>query len=473
VWSNTAAVREATFLSAGHIELAHWLHGATAPEYSTFLPGAPVIYPPIGAAADGLGGLPAARILSLIFILGATLALWGAASRLFGRRAGVCAAALFAVLAPVLQLGALATPDALALCLLAASVWCVVSARDHDDSALLLVAGTVLLVVANVTLYPTVIFDPSVVALAGLAVASRRGVKPAVARAGYLAAGVLGLISALLALGGPLYLVGVVNTAVARAPGGPVLPALAAAWRWAGLAWVIAAAAVALCAWRGRGRVQVMTLAVLAASGVLPVLFQAGSPSTVSFFGQVGFGAWFAAAAAGYAVTQLPQLGRRKSLHLALAGLALMAVALPAGLMGRAQAAETFSGWPDSTRMVAQLRTLTAAHPGHYLAEGYSVPAYYLARTIPWQRWSGTWYFSYRPPGATRPLTGLAAYQAAIHDHYFALIMLSSGESGLTDAYIKDDIGRAHGYQKIRGVSFSGVYYTIWAYQPGSPGGDG
>jgi hypothetical protein len=265
----------------------------------------------------------------------------------------------------------------------------------------------------------------------------------------------------------------VVNTAVARAPGGPVLPALAAAWRWAGLAWVIAAAAVALCAWRGRGRVQVMTLAVLAASGVLPVLFQAGSPTTVSFFGQVGFGAWFAAAAAGYAVTQLPQLGRRKSLHLALAGLALMAVALPAGLMGRAQAAETFSGWPDSTRMVAQLRTLTAAHPGHYLAEGYSVPAYYLARTIPWQRWSGTWYFSYRPPGATRPLTGLAAYQAAIHDHYFALIMLSSGESGLTDAYIKDDIGRAHGYQKIRGVSFSGVYYTIWAYQPGSPGGDG
>jgi len=470
VWSNTAAVREATFLSAGHIEIAHWLHGATAPEYAAFLSGAPVIYPPIGAAADGLGGLPAARILSLIFMLGATLSLWGTASRLFGRRAGVCAAALFAVLAPVLQLGALATPDALALFLLAASVWCVVSARDRDDSALLLVAGTVLLVAANATLYPTVIFDPSVVALAGLAAAARRGVKPAVARAGYIAAGVIGLISVLLALGGPLYLVGVVNTAVTRAPGGPVLPALAKAWGWAGLVWVIAAAAVALCAWRGRDRVQVMTLAVLAASGVLPVLFQAGTHATVSFSGQVGFGAWFAAAAAGCAVTQLPQLGRRKSLHLALAGLALVAVALPAGLMGRAQAAETFSEWPDSAPMVGALSYLTTVHPGHYLAEGYSVPAYYLASTIPWQRWSGTWYFSYRRP-ETGPLVGPAAYQAAIHYHYFSLIMLNSGDNSAADRYITAAIELTRGYSIVARLHYPGGWYTIWAYEPGSPHG--
>jgi 4-amino-4-deoxy-L-arabinose transferase-like glycosyltransferase len=466
VWSNTAAVREATYLSAGHIELAHWLHGATAPEYAAFLSGAPVIYPPIGAAADGLGGLPAARILSLIFILGATLALWGTASRLFGRRAGVCAAALFAVLAPVLQLGALATPDALALCLLAASVWCVVSARDHDDSALLLVAGTVLLVAANATLYPTVVFDPSVVALAGLAAAARRGVKPAVARAGYVAAGVIGLISALLALGGPLYLVGVVNTAVAGAAGGrPVLPALAEAWGWAGLVWVIAGAAVVLCAWRGRDRVQVMTLAVLAGSGVLPVLLQAGIRATVSFSGQVGFGAWFAAAGAGCAVTLLPQPGRRKSLHLALAGLALMAVALPAGWVGRARATETFSGWPDAAPMVATLRPLIGDHPGHYLAAGYSVPAYYLAGTTSWQQWSGTRYFSYRS------LAGLAAYQAAIHDHYFSLIMLSSGDTDPTDDYIAADINLAHGYLKVARLPYPGGQYTIWAYDPGSPGG--
>jgi MFS family permease len=471
VWSNTAAVREAAYLLAGHIEIAHWLHGATAPEYATFLSGAPVIYPPTGAAADGLDGLAAARILSLFFMLGATLALWGTASRLFGRRAAVCAAVLFAVVAPTLQLGALATPDAMALFLLAASVWCVVSARDHDDSALLLVAGTVLLVAANATLYSTVIFDPSVTALAGLAAVARRGVKPAVARAGYVAAGVLGLISALLALGGPLYLVGVVSTAVARAPGSPVLPALGAAWGWAGLVWVIAAAAVVLCACRSRDRAQVMILAVLAVSGVLPTLIQADAHTTLSFSGHVGFGAWFAAAAAGYAVTQLPELGRRKSLHLALAGLALLAVALPAGLMGRAQAGETFRRWPNASPMVAELRSLTKARPGRYLAEGYNVPAYYLERATSWQRWSGTWYFSYRRPGWERPLIGLAAYHYAIHDHYFSLIVLDSSDTSVADGYISADISLAQGYRIIAKVPFPGGHYTIWAYEPGSSSG--
>ena len=471
VWSNTAAVREAAYLSAGHIEIAHWLHGTAAPEFATFLSGAPAIYPPLGAAADGLGGLADARILSLIFMLGATLALWGTASRLFGRRAAVCAAALFAVLAPTLQLGALATPDALALFLLAASVWCLVSARDHDDSAWLLVAGTVLLVAANATLYSTVIFDPSVVALAGLAAVARRGVKPAVARAGYVAAGVLGLISALLALGGPLYLVGVVSTAVTRAPGSPVLPALASAWAWAGLVWVIAAAAVVLCARRRRDRAQVMILAVLAASGVLPALIQAGAHTTLSFSGHVGFGAWFAAAAAGYVVTLLPQLGPRKSLHLALAGLALVAVALPAGLLGRAQAAESFQRWPNASRMVAELRSLTKVHPGHYLAEGYNVPVYYLARSSPWQRWSGTFYFSYRPPGWKRTLLGREAYHYAIQDHYFALIVLNSGDTSVADNYISADITLAPGYQPIDTVTYPGGHYTIWAYKPGGSSG--
>jgi hypothetical protein len=471
VWSNTAAVREATYLSAGHIEIAHWLHGTTAPEYAAFLSGAPAIYPPIGATADGLGGLAAARLLSLIFMLGATLLLWGTASRLFGRRAAVCAAALFAVLAPTLQLGALATPDALALLLLTASVWCVVSARDHDDSAWLLVAGTVLLVAANATLYSTVIFDPSVVALAGLAAVARRGVKPAVARAGYVAAGVLGLISALLALGGPLYLVGIVNTAVTRVPGSPVLPALAAAWGWAGLVWVIAAAAVVLCARRHGDRAQVMILAVLTASGVLPALIQAGAHTTLSFSGHVGFGAWFAAAAASYVVTQLPELGRRKSLHLALAGLALVAVALPAGLLGRAQAAETFQRWPNSSRMIAELRSLTKARPGHYLAEGYNVQVYYLARTTSWHRWSGTSYFTYRRPGWERPLVGLDAYHYAIQDHYFSLIVLNSSDTSPTDNYISADISLAQGYLPIATVRYSGGHYTIWAYEPGSSRG--
>jgi hypothetical protein len=48
VWSNTAFVNEAEYLSAGHAILAHWLHGTPVPGYSGYFSGAPVLYPPAG-----------------------------------------------------------------------------------------------------------------------------------------------------------------------------------------------------------------------------------------------------------------------------------------------------------------------------------------------------------------------------------------------------------------------------------------
>ena len=107
-WSNTASQNEATALWAGHLIWSHWLHGATVPPFQAYLPGAPVIYPPLGALADHLAGLAGARLLSLAMMLGVTVLLWSTAARLFGRRAAVFGAALFAILGPVLQLGVLA-----------------------------------------------------------------------------------------------------------------------------------------------------------------------------------------------------------------------------------------------------------------------------------------------------------------------------------------------------------------------------
>ncbi len=81
VWSNTAYGDEALYLWAGHLELAHWLHGTSCsplgrwpgrtPRISeVYFSGAPVIYPPLGALADAVGGLAGARILSMTFMLG-------------------------------------------------------------------------------------------------------------------------------------------------------------------------------------------------------------------------------------------------------------------------------------------------------------------------------------------------------------------------------------------------------------------
>ena len=84
VWSNTAFQDEGLYLRAGHLEWARWLHGTPIPDFPSYFSGAPVIYPPLGALADSVGGLAAARILSLCFMLGVTSLLWATAVRLYG-----------------------------------------------------------------------------------------------------------------------------------------------------------------------------------------------------------------------------------------------------------------------------------------------------------------------------------------------------------------------------------------------------
>ena len=473
IWSNTAFHDEAVYLSAGHVEIEGWLHGTSIPPYAAFFSGAPVIYPPIGAIANSVGGLVAARILSLLFMLGATSFLWSMTSKLFGKKAGVCAAALFAVLGPTLQVGGLATIDAMALFLLAASSWCVVAARDRDDSALLLVAGTVLLALSNATAYPTMLLDLSVFSLAGLSVAAKGGVKAAVARSGYVAAGAIGLISALLAIGGPLYLAGALNAIAPRAGGDQSsLLVLKNAWGSVWIIGLIAIAGLALCVLWRRSRVHLAILAILAISGVLIAFNQARIHSATSLSLYIDFGAWFVAAAAGYAIAQLSQIGRWRSLCCVVAVLILLSAVLPAGIRGFSQADEFFKEWPNSTRMTAELLSLTDAHPGNYLAEGDSIPAYYLESSVSWERWSDTAYFRYTPPGAHHSLNGPAAYQAAINRHYFALIILDFGETVQTDGEIISDMDQAGGYEVIRVVPSSVGQYTIWAYVGPQPSGD-
>ncbi len=59
VWSNTAYIDEADYLWVGRLEIAHWLHGTSWPSLYAYrtLPGSPVLYPPLGALANNIGGL--------------------------------------------------------------------------------------------------------------------------------------------------------------------------------------------------------------------------------------------------------------------------------------------------------------------------------------------------------------------------------------------------------------------------------
>jgi hypothetical protein len=276
IWSNTAFLDEATYLYVGHVELAHWLTGSSVPAYPTYLSGVPVIYPPLAALANDVGGLAAARILSLCFMLGGTSLLWGMTSRLADRRSAFFAAAIFAALGPTQYLGAFATYDAMALFLMTAAAWCVVAARDRADSTLLVLAGAALLALANATKYATGLFDPVIIGLAALSVAAKRGIKPGMGRAGYVAVTSTGILAILLAVGGPFYVTGVLSTTLARATGGssPLMVLIDAA-KWIGPACLLAALAVAMVALAHHDRFQLTTFALLAAAGLLAPVNQA------------------------------------------------------------------------------------------------------------------------------------------------------------------------------------------------------
>ena len=131
--SNTAFSDESLYLWAGRLEWSHWLHGSPLPTFATYFSGAPVIYPPLAALADSIGGLAAARLLSLCFMVGATLLLYSTTGRLFGRRAAACAAAVFVCLGPAQVLSAFATYDAMAIFLIALATWLAVRGRGGRD----------------------------------------------------------------------------------------------------------------------------------------------------------------------------------------------------------------------------------------------------------------------------------------------------------------------------------------------------
>ena len=218
VRADTAFQDEATYLWAGHLEWAHWLHGAPIPPFPTYFSGAPVIYPPLGALADSAGGLAGARVLSLVFMLGATVALWDAAGRLYGRRAAFFAAALFAVSGPALHLGAFATYDALSVLLVALAAWCVIRAGDRGEGTGWMVAAGAALAVANAAAYSSALFDLVVLALA-LLTACPAGRRLAARRCATLLIVVVVLVTAGLLIGGSDYLTGVEQTTLARVGG--------------------------------------------------------------------------------------------------------------------------------------------------------------------------------------------------------------------------------------------------------------
>lgn len=306
LWRTAPFTDEALYLSAGHQEWSHWLHHVPVPNYAASFSGAPVLYPPLAAAADTVGGVVLARGLSLALMAAVTCLVYLIGTRMFGRHTGYYAAALFAVTGLVIHYGAFATFDAFALFFLTCATWAAVRV---GEGRFLWIAGVVAsLAVANAAKYATLPFDlvpVGVIVLHGWAT-RHRPIVP-VLQGLLLAAAMAALDVGLLALGGESYMHGVAVTTVFRsihwqAPSS----AASVAWRAFALTGVLVVPgvlSVAVSVVR-RNPLPVTGLLVLfvAAALIVPV-DQARIHQITSLDKNLGFGLPFAALAAGYAVS--------------------------------------------------------------------------------------------------------------------------------------------------------------------------
>jgi 4-amino-4-deoxy-L-arabinose transferase-like glycosyltransferase len=481
VWNHTASTDEALYLWSGHLEWLHLLHVLPLPPFPTYFSGAPVVYPPLAALANAIGGLAAARILSLGFMLTATVLLWATTSRLFDRTAAFFATALWAVLGPTQFLGSYATYDAMSLCLLALAAWCAAHARRDRLMVRWLITAAAAITLANAAKYASILFDPVVAFVALLAVWPERSTSWAQRkRAAKHAALNLAIVLVIAAdldimamfLGGSWYQTGIDQTTFSRIPGvSSARIVLICSWIWVGVVIVAALVGVAVCITRDRRQPgRLLLLAVLAGAALLAPAEQARIDTLTSLDKHVDFGAWFAAIAAGYGISRLISFLRSPAARAIVCAGAAAALTLPA-LAGIAQADQLFGQYGNSSALVTMLRPLIKANRGRVLMDYGSVPEFYLG-VRDWQDWSST--SSLRLPSgrtASSPVgtTGNPAlYQEYIRRHYFSLVILAFGGQDSINRRIIATINETPAYHFAGETWYGSQKYGAWVYKPGS-----
>ncbi len=378
VWSNTAFGDEADYLLQGRLEWAHWLHGLPIPALNDS--GAPQIYPPIGALANAIGGLAGARILSLCFMLAATVLLYLVARRLFGFRAAIMGSALWALSEPALRL-AFATYDPLACLLVALSAWLAVQAGMRRRHAELVAASACVLALASITAFSFAIMIPVVAGVSFLVWREQAGLRLALwftfwltgATGFFVVAGMTLLHLWHDALGST---VGRVNGL-----GAGISAVASSAWSWDGLIFAVAIAGVALAFATEKSLNRKLLVLSLAVSGLIVPLYQAHIGTSWSLDKHMSACSWFLAMAAGYTFS-------RVNLKPAVAALAAVGALSYPAITGLWYARETFHLWPNESALIRDVRPVLGTGSLLTYSDGNSIPEYYLlSDPSDWPKW--------------------------------------------------------------------------------------
>jgi putative flippase GtrA/4-amino-4-deoxy-L-arabinose transferase-like glycosyltransferase len=478
IWRDTPFIDEATYLYAGSQELNHWMHGGRVEDFQTVFSGSPAVYPPIGALANAIGGLTAARLLSLVFMLGTTTLLYFTTGRLFGRQAALMSAVLFVALGVTQFLSVLATYDAMTLFLLALSSYLVIGRRINYDSLSAVAASVVIaptvLALANAAKYATALWDPIVIGLVLCApVVANRTWRYGLSMATRFSAVLSLLLATGLAIGKSKYIQGILYTTLNRSSqqvGMGQSPSLVLhdALVWVGLVVAIAVVGALLLFLSGaRARFAVPGILLVLAAVAAP-LNQARIGTSTSLQKHVVFGAWFGCILAGYALTRLLRYR-----PLILAGATALLIGLSSFYTSQAT---SFVSWPaENPAFIAGLKQLV--HPGSqkYLIEGYDdIPAYYIGSVSSIQ-WKEAGDYSYIDPQTAEFLLNGPALTDAIRHRVFTLVILNfthaTPNEPSNDYAVADAIARYGGYRIIGHLPPSAVgshdTYTVWGVMGG------
>ena len=460
---NTAFEDESLYLYAGHMELQHLLHGSVLyGGFSSYFSGSPVLYPVVAAALDQVGGLTAARMLSLFEMLATTALLYSLTRRLFNERIALCAAALFSVSEAVIFLGNFATFDATCLFLLACASWIVVRTAAFRWPVFLLAAPLAALAVA--VKYAGLLFVPTIALLPALAGWPERGRRVLVYPLAFGVA-VAGLLYAAVRLGGPAYLTAIKSTTTNRAQGTvPVTTILREAAEWGGV--LVAAAVIGSVAyvWRVRtepdekiappgDRLRRTALGVvLTGTALLAPTYQAHLHTDISFLKHVGFGLFFAAPMAGFGLARIMgDYFRRPQFGIGVWSLALV--------LGMVQSNFLYHVWPPSGAFVKTFSKYLKPN-ALYLVEVPEVPIYYLEGRPDAQPRQFTSTFP------VPPLTTAKDFAAVVKTGEFQVIAYTGVVTPGPDQALARALAASRSYylaDKISTTDSSGpVTYYIW-----------
>jgi len=476
---NTAHQDEALYVWAGHLVLDHLRNGTSLDRFgfAEYFSGAPQLYPVAAAVLDDLGGLALVRIGSLACMLGTTALLYSISRRMFNERVGLCAAALFATLQSTQFLGNFATYDGPALFLLAIAAWIVVYA-GRSGMWLALTAVPVLALATGVK-YASALYIPTIAVLGGLVAARTHGAKWGVVRTGAIGLGSAALSYLVLVATGVL--AALQQTTTERDHGTDGFGYLAMnSLEWSGVVLVMGITGSILYVRKaGMGEVpvgvanpvpgrgwRILLVTTLVGTAFLAPAYQIHLQTNTSLAKHVGYGLLFTSVIAGVGVTRL--MGNH--FRYLQFGIAVVSVSL---VLGMAQANVRFHGWPDSGVMVAELRKHVSKDGGPYLVQGFEIPSYYLRDVTTPGTFRGESFLDYTTEKGEY-LEGPDAYEAAIADGHFEVIVLSAGTAdespnirAIRSALVYG--GRYRMERMIPFQLFSGVgAYELWTRDPAS-----